>query len=206
MNSPEDSARLAVIYGPMFSDKTDTLIWLLNRRKIAGSKRQLFKHIDSDRGEGPDVVVSRSGRSHPAVSIRDSNEALSLADKKTEIVAFDEAQFFGEQLAETVVELIHKKGKRVIVSALPTDFRDEPFGAIPLLIARADIAYQQYAICEYKDNPEDELSCGKLATKTQRFLPDGRPAPWDDPIIKVGDKGSYQARCSLHHIVPGRPY
>lgn len=205
MNSPEDSARLTVIYGPMFSDKTDTLIRLLDRRKIAQNRYQLFKDIRSDRGEGPDKVVSRSGRWSHATSVIDAEEILGLTKKDAQVVAVDEGQLLGDKLTAVVMELIYKRGKRVIVSGLATDFRDEPFGAIPLLIARADIAHQQYAVCEYREDPNSGVTCGKLASKTQRLIY-GEPAPYDSPVVEIGDKERYQPRCSFHHFVPGRPY
>ena len=42
--------------------------------------------------------------------------------------------------------------------------------------------------------------CGGEATKTQRII-DGKPAYYDDPIILVGEKESYESRCRCCHEI-----
>jgi len=74
------------------------------------------------------------------------------------------------------------------------DFRGEPFGPMPLLMAEAEQVEKLQAIC---------VVCGTPASRTQRLI-DGRPASYNDPIVLVGGSESYEARCRLHHEVPGR--
>ena len=84
---------------------------------------------------------------------------------------------------------------RVIVAGLDQDFRGEPFGPMPLLLARAERVDKLHAIC---------VACGASASRTQRLI-DGRPARYDDPVILVGGSESYEARCRNCHEVPGKP-
>jgi thymidine kinase len=80
----------------------------------------------------------------------------------------------------------------VILAGLDMDFRGEPFGPMPLLMAQAEAVDKLQAIC---------IVCGAPASRTQRLI-DGRPANYDDPIIMVGASEVYEARCRRHHEVP----
>lgn len=84
------------------------------------------------------------------------------------------------------------KGIRVIVAGLDKDFRGEPFGIMPELLARAEFVTKLSACCKV---------CGQGATRTQRII-NGKPAYYEDPIILVGANESYEARCRKHHEVP----
>jgi thymidine kinase len=87
------------------------------------------------------------------------------------------------------------RGLRVIVAGLDQDFRGEPFGPMPRLMALAEDVFKLHAIC---------VVCGAAASRTQRLI-DGRPAYFDDPVVLVGASELYEARCREHHLVPGRP-
>jgi thymidine kinase len=87
------------------------------------------------------------------------------------------------------------RGLRVLAAGLDQDFRGEPFGPMPLLMALAEQVDKLHAIC---------VVCGASASRTQRLI-DGRPARYDDPIILVGGSESYEARCRSCHEIPGRP-
>ena len=94
-----------------------------------------------------------------------------------------------------VVERLAQAGKQVVVTGLDRDFRGIPFGTMPRLLALADQVTKLTAIC---------MACGEPATRTQRLI-DGQPAPADSPLIVIGGMGdeTYEARCRLHHEVPG---
>jgi thymidine kinase len=81
---------------------------------------------------------------------------------------------------------------RIVLAGLETDFRGEPFGAMPQLLAVAEIVDKLHAIC---------VVCGGPATRNQRLV-DGRPALYDSPTILVGGSESYEARCRHCHLVP----
>ena len=181
-----------VIAGCMFCGKTDEMLRLLRRFSIAGRRVLLVKPRLDTRTDDV-TVVSRSGADHPAISVDDSGE-IEAAAADADIVAVEEGQFFDERLPE-VVERLAATGKQVIVTGLDRDFRGIPFGSMPRLLALADQVTKLTAIC---------MVCGEPATRTQRLI-NGEPAPVDSPLIVIGGMGdeTYEARCRLHHDVPG---
>ncbi|MCC6628279.1 MAG: thymidine kinase [Chloroflexi bacterium] len=181
-----------VIAGCMFCGKTDEMLRLLRRFSIAGRQVVLIKPRLDTRTDNV-TVVSRSGAQHRAISV-DSSAEVEPAAAKADIVAIEEAQFFDDGLPE-VVERLAAAGKQVVLTGLDRDFRGVAFGPMPRLLALADQVTKLTAIC---------MVCGEPATRTQRLI-DGRPAGADSPLIVIGGMGdeTYEARCRLHHEVPG---
>jgi thymidine kinase len=179
-----------VVVGSMFSGKTDELIRRLVRATIARQKVQVFKPAIDDR-YGENKVTSHAGSDFVARPIRSSTEILECLDSDTTVVAIDEAQFFDEGLTG-VVQQLADRGLRVIVAGLDTDFRGEPFGVMPVLMAQAERVDKLHAIC---------MVCGEEATRTQRLV-NGRPAFYEDPVVIIGASEMYEARCRKHHEVP----
>jgi len=138
-------------------------------------------------------VTSHNGLHFEATPVRDAAELMSMIEPDTTVVAVDEAQFFDWQIAE-VCDRLADRGVRVIVAGLDMDFRGEPFGCVPVLMAKADKVDKLQAIC---------MVCGKPAGRTQRLV-DGKPAYYEDPIVIVGASEMYEARCRAHHQVPRR--
>ena len=185
-----DGGRVEVITGSMFSGKSEELIRRLRRAEIAHQKIQVFKPaVDTRFSESK--VTSHAGTQFEATPIPSSQDLLSALDKDTTVVAIDEAQFFDQDLSEVVQELANS-GLRVLVAGLDTDFRGEPFGPMPTLMAQAERVDKVNAIC---------IVCGDAASRTQRLI-DGSPAKYDDPIVVVGASELYEARCRQHHEVP----
>ncbi|MGE5508542.1 MAG: thymidine kinase, partial [Chitinophagales bacterium] len=120
-------------------------------------------------------------------------EILPLVDDDTEVVAVDEVQFFDAEIV-TVCQRLANQGRRVIAAGLDQDFRGEPFGSVPLLMALAEDVTKLRAIC---------MRCGGPASRTQRLV-NGKPAFYEDPIIQVGAQENYEARCRKCHEVPRR--
>ncbi|HLB63781.1 MAG TPA: thymidine kinase [Anaerolineales bacterium] len=179
-----------VITGSMFSGKTDELIRRLRRARIARQKIQVFKpSIDTRFGE--DKVTSHAGTEFAATPVTNAREIPRLVGSDTTVVGIDEAQFLDESLPRVAMDLADR-GIRVIVAGLDTDFRGEPFGVFPVLMAQADHVDKLYAIC---------MVCGEEATRTQRLI-NGRPARYNDPVVAVGASELYEARCRRHHQVP----
>ncbi len=179
-----------IIVGSMFSGKTDELIRRLRRAKIARQKLQVFKpSIDTRFGE--EKLASHAGAEFEATPIEHSGVILQRLDADTTVVAVDEAQFFDEEIVNVVQELADR-GIRVLVAGLDTDFRGEPFGSMPTLLAQAEHVDKLHAIC---------MVCGDDACRTQRLI-DGKPARYDDPVVVVGASEMYEARCRAHHTVP----
>jgi thymidine kinase len=107
------------------------------------------------------------------------------------MVAIDEAQFLDEGIVE-VAGALARRGMRVVLAGTDTDFRGEPFGAMPQLMAVAEIVDKLHAIC---------VLCGDPACRNQRLV-DGKPARYDSPTILVGGSERYEARCRHCHAVP----
>ncbi len=182
--------RLEVITGPMFCGKTDELLRRLRRAIIAKQKIQVFKP-GFDIRYSSEKVTSHAGNEYNACPVENISEVPTLLLDDVTLVAIDEAQFFGEQIIDVIQALVDK-GIRVIVGGLDMDFRGEPFGQMPVLLAQAEFVDKLHAIC---------MVCGEEATRTQRLV-DGNPAYYDDPIIIVGASEMYEARCRIHHQVP----
>lgn len=181
---------IEVITGSMFSGKTDELIRRLRRATIARQKVQVFKPLIDNRFS-VEKVTSHAGGEFAAIPIQSAQDILGLLDPMTTVVAIDEAQFFDAAVIQLAQDLADR-GMRVIVAGLDTDFRSEPFGPIPTLMAKAEIVDKLHAIC---------MVCGEPASRTQRLV-NGQPAYYDDPVVIVGASEMYEARCRQHHEVP----
>lgn len=190
MYGPKDHGWIEVIVGPMYSGKSEELIRRVRRVKIAKQKIQVFKPEIDDR-YSKDDVVSHVGEKEEAISVKNSEEILKFLEEDTQVIAIDEVQFFDEGIVKIVGNLADKN-KRVICAGLDMDFRGEPFGFIPRLMAIAEFVDKIQAIC---------VVCGNPATRTQRLI-NGMPADYDEPTVLVGAKESYEARCRKCHVVP----
>lgn len=183
---------IEVICGSMFSGKTEEMIRRLRRAVIAKQKVQVFKPVIDTRYD-ESRVTSHAGVDFEAVPIKRSSDIKKIANSDTTVVGIDEAQFFDEGIVHVISDLAND-GMRVIVTGLDMDFRGEPFGCIPVLMAKADKVDKLQAIC---------MVCGEPAGRTQRLV-DGKPAYYEDPIVIVGASEMYEARCRAHHQVPRR--
>jgi thymidine kinase len=176
----------------MFSGKSEELIRRVKRAVIARRTVQVFKPSIDDRF-GRELVRSHDGDSFVACPVRSSAEILELLSPETSVVGIDEVQFFDPQVVAVVRALV-TDGRRVICAGLDLDFRGEPFGSVPTLLALAERVDKLEAIC---------VVCGESATRTQRIV-NGVPADYDDPIIVIGAQEAYEARCRTCHTVPRR--
>lgn len=184
-----DAGVLEVVCGSMFCGKTEELIRRLRRAQIAKQKIQVFKPaIDSRYAYLK--VTSHAGTDVDAQPIQNAAQILELLEPGTNVVGIDEAQFLDDGIVQ-VVETLADRGLRVIVAGLDLNFRGEPFGSMPVLMAKAEKVDKLTAIC---------MVCGEAATRTQRLI-NNEPARYDDDIIVVGAEEMYEARCRKHHIV-----
>lgn len=178
---------LEVICGSMFSGKTEELMRRLKRAEYAKQNVLTLKH-HLDNRTSYTCIVSHNGQKREAFpmggSIARLNKIIELASNDVQVVGFDEIQFFPKNTLEIIDTLINL-GKRVIVAGLDLDFRGEPFGIMPILLALADNVTKLRAIC---------VVCGKDSYNTQRLI-NGIPAKYDDPTILVGASECYEARC-----------
>ncbi len=192
--------RLTAVAGSMFSGKSTEVFRLIDRAEHAGRQVQLFKPRLDDRWGKVDKVITHAKDERDALAVKSAEEILENVDPDVRLIAIDEVQFFDEKIVDVVKELLDRDIE-VIVAGLPLDFRGEPFGQMPTLLAMADDITRLTAICKFADNGE---ICGNDATRTQRII-EGMPASYNDPIVLIGAEESYEARCPNHHIVPDRP-
>ncbi|MBK8431078.1 MAG: thymidine kinase [Chloroflexi bacterium] len=181
--------RIEIICGSMFSGKTEELIRRVRRAMIAKQQVQVVKP-QIDTRYHIEKVTSHNGLHVDAQPVANAAEILAVIAPETTVVAIDEVQFFDPTIVQ-VCEQLADAGKRVICAGLDTDFRGEPFGLMPELLARAEQVYKLQAIC---------VVCGNEASRTQRLI-NGRPAAHDDPIVLIGADEVYEARCRHCHEV-----
>jgi len=167
-----------VITGSMFSGKTEELIRRLKRSMIAQQKVEIFKPRIEARYSKEEVV------SHDENSIRstpvDSASKILLLSGEVEVVGVDEVQFFDEGIVDVCVKLADS-GVRVIAAGLDMDFRGNPFGPMPRLLAIAEYVTKVHAIC---------VRCGRLANYTHRLSE-------DDKLIVLGETDIYEPLCRV---------
>jgi thymidine kinase len=184
---------IEVIAGVMFSGKSEELIRRVRRAMIARKRVQVFKsHLDGRYG-GIYAISSHDGRSVEAVPVDSSAQIAQCLDPIAQVIAIDEAQFLDDSIVDLSTSLA-ARGRRVILAGTDTDFRGEPFGPMPQLMAVAEVVDKLHAIC---------VLCGSPASRNQRLV-EGRPARYDSPVIQVGGRDSYEARCRACHQVPRR--
>ena len=176
----QEKGYIEVICGPMFAGKTEELIRLVSRSRIARKKVQTFKPLLDDRYDNHHIV-SHSGLRIEAETLGRSEELLTLLEDDTQVVAIDEVQFFDSEVVD-VVESLAARGLEVICAGIDQNYRGEPFGPMPFLLAVADRIKKIKAVCNV---------CGGDASKSYRLGGDQRD-------ILIGGRDHYQARCRHH--------
>ena len=190
MDTKASGGWIELVCGSMFSGKTEELIRRVRRAKIARQQVQVFKPA-MDTRYTTEAVTSHNGLGVEAVPVQSAAEIEQQIRPETSVVAIDEVQFFGWEITELCEKLAYR-GVRVIAAGLDMDFRGEPFGPMPVLMAQAEHVEKLQAIC---------VVCGNPASRTQRLI-NGQPAAYDEPVILVGGSESYEARCRKCHQVP----
>ncbi|MBI3535263.1 MAG: thymidine kinase [Deltaproteobacteria bacterium] len=176
---------IEVICGSMFSGKTEELVRRLKRAQIAKQKVQVFKPA-MDHRYSKQHIQSHDANRIPSQPIKKARDIFKLLDDNTRVVGIDEVQFFDDTIIEIAQKLAYR-GIRVILAGLDMDFRGQPFGPMPKLLAVAEHVVKLTAIC---------VICGNPATRTQRIS--GETGP-NAPKTIVGGKEIYEARCRFCH-------
>jgi thymidine kinase len=169
---------IEVICGSMFSGKTEELLRRLRRAIIAHQNVAIYKPVTDTRYHA-ERVVSHDDNSIQSVSV-DHSEAILNNGVDIRVIGIDEAQFFDDKLPE-VCQKLALRGTRVIVSGLDMDFRGEPFGPMPALLAMSEYVTKLHAICPH---------CGNLATHSYRLSDEAE-------TVLVGEKDKYEPRCRI---------
>ena len=168
--------RIEVVCGSMFSGKTEELIRRLKRAKFARQRVEIYKPAIDTRYSDEEVV------SHDSNSILstpvDSPASILLLANDADVIGIDEAQFFDHTLVDVCNELANR-GKRVICAGLDMDFKGQPFGPMPALMAVAEDVTKVHAIC---------VKCGSLAHVSHRIVK-------SDKQVLLGEKDEYEPLC-----------
>jgi thymidine kinase len=168
---------IEVVCGPMFSGKSEELIRRLRRAKIARKRVQVFKPA-IDQRYSEDEIVSHGDQRMKSEVVNNAKEILGKLDWRSQVVGFDESNFFGPDLID-IAQQLADTGKQVIIAGLDTDYLGRPFPPMPDLLCLAESITKTLAIC---------MRCGNPAKHTQRLVE-------SSDLIVVGAAGMYEARC-----------
>ncbi|MBK9145948.1 MAG: thymidine kinase [Candidatus Melainabacteria bacterium] len=178
--------RLEVIVGCMSAGKSSELIRRIERARLAYLPTIIVRPKTDTRSK-ENHVESRNGLASQAIVTETANDILKYSSHAV-VIGLDECQFYGPEIIPVVKTLLRQK-KKIIASGLDLDFRGEPFGHMPQLMAMADRVDKLLAVCR---------KCGSdFACRTQRMV-------HSDEQILVGDC-QYEARC-IHCFEPPGEY
>ena len=173
VNHTEQFGWIEVICGSMFSGKTEELIRRLKRAKFAKQKVEIFKPAIDTRYDEEKVV------SHDANEIRStpvpSSSNIRILANDVDVVGIDEAQFFDDEIVSVCNDLANR-GVRVIVAGLDMDFKGNPFGPMPALMATAEYVTKVHAVC---------TTTGNLAHYSHRKVK-------NDNVVFLGETEEYE--------------
>ena len=190
VNPKEQFGWIEVICGSMFSGKTEELIRRLKRAKYANLKVEIFKPNVDVRYED-DMVVSHDENEIMCTPVPAAANIPILADG-CDVIGIDEAQFFDDEIVN-VCNFLANKGIRVIVAGLDMDFKGNPFGPMPNLMATAEFVTKVHAICtktgglahySYRKAENESLV---LLGETNEYEPLSREAYFKKYQSKVND-------------------
>jgi thymidine kinase len=176
LNTGKRTGTIEVITGSMFSGKTEELIRRMRRAGFAKQKIEIFKPAIDTRYSVTDVV-SHDENSIRSTAVENSSNILLMAND-VDVIGIDEAQFFDKHLVDVVVQLANQ-GIRVIVAGLDMDFKGQPFGPMPGLMAIADFVTKVHAVC---------VRCGSNALISHRLSD-------KEQIVLLGEKDIYEPLC-----------
>ena len=149
VNHKEQFGWIEVICGSMFSGKTEELIRRLKRAQFARQRVEIFKpSIDTRYDE--ENVISHQGNEIRSTPVPAAANIRILADG-CDVVGIDEAQFFDDEIVAVCNDLANS-GVRVIVAGLDMDFKGNPFGPMPALMATAEYVTKVHAVCTRTGN------------------------------------------------------
>ena len=173
VNQNEQFGWIEVICGSMFSGKTEELIRRLKRAQIAKQKVEIFKPTVDNRYD--DELVTSHDQNQIRSTPVPAAANIPLLVNDCEVVGIDEAQFFDDEIVQVCNDLANQ-GKRVIVAGLDMDFKGNPFGPMPALMATAEYVTKVHAVC---------TKTGNLAQYSFRKSP-------DDSLVVLGEKEAYE--------------
>ena len=179
VNPKEQFGWIEVICGSMFSGKTEELIRRLKRAQMAKQKVVIFKPLVDVRYER-NKIISHDSNEIQSTSVPAAAD-IRVFGETCDVVGIDEAQFFDDEIV-TVCNELANKGVRVVAAGLDMDFKGNPFGPMPALMATAEYVTKVHAICtrtgnlahySFRKSKNDELV---LLGETEAYEPLSRAA------------------------------
>lgn len=179
VNHKEQFGWIEVICGSMFSGKTEELIRRLKRAQFAKQKVEIFKPALDTRYD-EEMVISHDANEIRSTPVPAAANIPILADA-CDVVGIDEAQFFDDEIIKVCNDLANR-GVRVIVAGLDMDFKGNPFGPMPGLMATAEYVTKVHAVCtrtgnlaqySFRKSQKDDLV---LLGETEAYEPLSRAA------------------------------
>ncbi|WBX76937.1 thymidine kinase [Tenacibaculum ovolyticum] len=149
VNHTEQFGWIEVICGSMFSGKTEELIRRLKRAQFAKQRVEIFKPAVDTRYDDEEVVSHNANRIRSTPVPSSSN--IRLLANNVDVIGIDEAQFFDDGIVAVCNDLANR-GVRVIVAGLDMDFKGNPFGPMPALMATAEYVTKVHAVCTHTGN------------------------------------------------------
>lgn len=149
VNHKEKFGWIEVVCGSMFSGKTEELIRRLKRAQFAKQRVEIFKPAIDTRYDD-EMVVSHDSNEIRSTPVPAAANIPILADG-CDVIGIDEAQFFDDEIVKVCNDLANK-GIRVIVAGLDMDFKGNPFGPMPALMATAEYVTKVHAVCTRTGN------------------------------------------------------
>ena len=173
VNQNEQFGWIEVICGSMFSGKTEELIRRLKRAQFAKQRIEIFKpEVDSRYNN--ELVTSHDQNQIRSTPVPAAANIPILASD-CDVVGIDEAQFFDSEIVQICNDLANR-GIRVIVAGLDMDFKGNPFGPMPALMATAEYVTKVHAVC---------TKTGNLAQYSHRTSE-------EDSLVVLGEKEVYE--------------
>ena len=192
VNQKEQFGWIEVISGSMFSGKTEELIRRLKRAKFARQKVEIFKPTIDNRYD-EEKVISHDSNEIRSTPVPAAANIPMLADD-CDVVGIDEAQFFDDEIVQVCNDLANR-GIRVIVAGLDMDYKGNPFGPMPALMATAEYVTKVHAVCtrtgnlanySYRKSKNDSLV---LLGETEEYEPLSRAAYYKamlrEKVVKI---------------------
>jgi|TARA_B110000444_G_scaffold106476_1_gene100706 thymidine kinase len=172
-NKNNSKGRIEVICGSMFSGKTEELIKRIKKVEFSKQKFIVFKpKIDSRNPK--EKIISHAKNEIPSKIVEKAEDIFTYG-KNYEVIAIDEAQFFNKDLV-FICNKLANNGIRVIVAGLDMDYKGNPFGPMPNLMACAEKVTKVHAIC---------VETGEKANYSFR-------KNINEDLVMVGEKKEYE--------------
>ena len=185
-----NSGKLELIIGNMFSGKSTELIRRINKEKSINKKALVINYFHDNR------YSTNSISTHNNSKIK-CLKLLLLSEISQDIINsfdtffIDEGQFFPD-LYLIVSKLVDIHKKHVIVSGLDGDFNRNMFGQILQLIPICDTVDKLTAYCCKCNN-------GNIAPFTKKCI--GNNTSTNTQVIEIGGIDKYIPVCRYHYLI-----